>query len=98
MEKDRNGKNISIEELQALFKETRDHLKEYSTLNVVPKIIVGLFEMMKDFESDVAFNEKHNLHNLHSEITDIIVVMSEAIHTCDFHNNDIDKLIDRLSD
>lgn len=96
MEKDWNGKNISIEELQALFKETRDHLKKYSTSNIVPKTIVGLFEMLKDFESHVASNEKHNLHNLHSEITDIIVVMSEAFHTCDFHNTDIDKLIDRL--
>lgn len=98
MEKDWNGKNISIEELQALFKETRDHLKKYSTSNIVPKTIVGLFEMLKDFESHVAFDENHNLHNLYREITDIIVVMSEAFHTCDFCNSDVDKFIDRLSD
>ena len=48
-----NNDNIDPAEIRSLFRETSQHLEEFSAGDLIPKSIVGLIETIRDFEEEV---------------------------------------------
>lgn len=86
-------KNIDISNLQKMFRETLNVIKEFSNENLVPKEISKLLLEINNFGWWVSGLEETPLHEFYQELLSLISALNKYFFT---HHGDVKDIIETI--